>query len=303
MKRTFLGLKKRLRFLRDVENFISNIPVGIIQIFYIFSSKYILRSKFLNSLGFQIFRIRLADYLLERRQKNLISRTHHENKIKAEYLKKLKEEGVLEVKNVLPTEIFDKLHNIIESIKKDKTEYKHFVKAGAEYREVVVKTVDPELFDYLTRNFWVKELAKSYLGKKKVKMEWRIKLIRDYDGTFDNNTLWHADTFFNTLKAFIYLNDVDSSKDVYNYVLGSHVMTPAILDLHYRYSKNNLKQPWPDKTEIERLNLPKFHKSIQSNTLVLSDTRGLHRRRPKDQADRLWRSTLFCSFRSSPFTS
>ena len=256
MKNLFLIFKKRLRFLRSLERFISNIPLGVIQVFYIFSSKYILKSKFLNLIGCQTFRIKLADRLLKRRRRLLNHRNLLGQKIDLNFLSTLEADGILEVERALPMEMFVRLNNTVDQIKNDQIDYKHFVKAGAEYREVVVKESDPELYDYLTTAFWVKDLAKTYLGKTNLKLEWRIKLIRDYDGSFDNNTLWHADTFFNTLKAFIYLNDVDSSKDVYNYFVGSHIMTPDVLKLHYRYSSNALKQPWPNKCEIDAFNFP-----------------------------------------------
>ena len=301
MNEVAASFKKKLRFIRTFEAWLSNAPLAIIQVFYLFTSKYILKSYFLNNLGIQKFRIKAADSSIHRRRKAGLSNLTFKNSDVDKFLKKLDKDGIVEVQNVLPPQIFNKLTKISSDIRDDKIEYKHFVKAGAEYREVVVKNLDPALYSYLSKEFWLKDAAKSYLAKNNIKQEWRIKLIRDYDGTFDNNTLWHADTFFNTLKAFIYLNDVDEKKDVYNYMVGSHCMTPEILDLHHKYACSSNRQPWPSQQEIDDLNLQKFHKSIKANTLVLSDTRGLHRRRPKDQTDDNWRATLFCSFRSTPF--
>ena len=79
-------------------------------------------------------------------------------------------------------------------------------------------------------------------------------------------------------------------------------MTNKIKKLHYRYSYMHNKQPWPTQEEVNSLNFNEFHQDIKKNTLVLSDTRGLHRRHPKAVADDKWRATLFCSFRSTPFT-
>lgn len=297
-----LKLKKKLRFLRTLEEYISNIPLGIIQIFYTFSAKFILRSKLLNTLGIQLFRIKMADMSIESRRKSKISTTQKpEGGLKDNRVSELLQKGILEIENVLPAEKFTEVKILVQKILTDGVKHKSFVKAGAEYKEVVVKDELPELYQYLNKEFWIADVAKSYLGKNRLKMEWRIKLIRDYDGTFDNNTLWHSDIYFNTLKAFIYLNDVDKSKDVYNYIEESHLMTPSVKKLHYEYSRKLNKQPWPSDREVDELNFKLFHKSIKENTLVISDTRGLHRRHLKSERDDNWRATLFCSFRTSPY--
>ena len=148
---------------------------------------------------------------------------------------------------------------------------------------------------------WVPWL-KSYLAKRNLKQEWRIKLIRDFSGTFDNNTLWHSDTFFSTLKAFIYLNSVSKTQDVFQYMETTHIMSSEILDLHHQYASKECRQPWPSHDELSALNTTMFHDNISSNTLILADTRGIHRRHPKSINNNNWRATLFCSFRSTPFT-
>ena len=157
-----------------------------------------------------------------------------------------------------------------------------------------------EIEDHVITHF---NVVKTYLAKKRLKQEWRIKLVRDFDGTFDNNTLWHSDIFFSTLKVFIYLNSVPKEQDVFQYVETSHVMSASILDLHYRYSRNQCRQPWPSLDEVSKLGMNIFYDDIPKNTLILSDTRGIHRRHPKQFDNSDWRATLFCSFRSSPLTS
>jgi hypothetical protein len=293
-------VKQKMRPLKKIYTLFSNTPLGGIQFFYILSSKYVLKSRFLNVLGCQVFRIKVADFLLERRQR-LTCLAKPQNHVTDGYCKMLDVNGLIEVPNVLPKAVFERVVCLSKRVRDGDLQHKHFIKAGAEYREIVIKDCDPDLYAYLTNSFWLTDAVKSYLAKKSIKQEWRIKLIRDHDGSFDQNTLWHADTFFNTLKAFIYIDDVPEDKDVFNYILRSHRMSQKILKLHYKYSRAFNKQPWPSQEEIDDLGLELFHKSIQSNTLLLADTRGLHRRRPKKKANDDWRATLFCSFRSTPF--
>ena len=178
-----------------------------------------------------------------------------------DYFDCLTSSGIVRVNNVLPSSSLERAGRIVSGILEDQICYKSFVKAGAEYREVVVSDIDPILHNYLISEFWVGTLVKSYLAKRNLKQEWRIKLIRDFSGTFDN-TLWHSDTFFSTLKAFIYLNSVSKTQDVFQYMETTHIMSSEILDLHHQYASKECRQPWPSHDELSALNTTMFHDVI-----------------------------------------
>lgn len=273
--------------------------------FLFFSSKWCLQSSLLNKLGAQTFRIKLADKaLLKRRKIQIVKQEQAGVHVQRKILKasdELDQNGLIKVKSALPQEFFSQAKNLAELMKTNKINCNSFVKSGAEYRELAVRDVAPELNKFLEDNFWINNCVKSYLAKQKLPFLWRIKLVRDYDETFDKNTLFHADTYFSTLKAFIYLDRVTKEEDVYNYLLGSHVMTPEILSLHKIYATQYNDSPWPKDNELSELNFKRFLEDIEPNTLILSDTRGLHRRNPKHHRSKKWRATLFCSFRSTPF--
>jgi len=278
-------------------------PFPLTQLLYTFSSQYVLNSRFLNSLGLHRFRIRLSDRLLSIRRQHPRYILKPTEEPLPSYLDLLSCNGILRINNALPPRYFKRATDIAELVRSGQIQHKSFVKAGAEYREVVISEVDPSLYHYLSSQFWVSTVVKSYLAKRRVRQEWRIKLIRDYSGTFDNNTLWHADTFFSTLKAFIYLESVSKEQDVFQYLETSHLMSPDVLSLHQLYASEECRQPWPSDVELSSLDRPIFHEDISSNTLILADTRGLHRRHPKLTNNSNWRATLFCSFRCNPFKS
>ena len=297
-------LKSFLRLLKRIEQEFRLIPFPLLQILYVFSAQFVLNSKFLNYLGIQKFRIRLSDFSLSRRRNSLkFNFLLGSNLALSKYYSNLHTDGILRVNNALPSVYINRASSIVSNILSNQIPHKSFVKAGAEYREVVVSEADPLLYNFLVHELWVGNVVKTYLAKKRLKQEWRIKLVRDFDGTFDNNTLWHSDIFFSTLKVFIYLNSVPKEQDVFQYVETSHVMSASILDLHYRYSRNQCRQPWPSLDEVSKLGMNIFYDDIPKNTLILSDTRGIHRRHPKQFDNSDWRATLFCSFRSSPLTS
>lgn len=295
--------RRNFRFLRTLFSYLSTVNIWLVQIFFIFSSKWCLQSRFLNRLGMQVLRIRLADKIWRARREKFNNKFKTKNIPKLSHaLEELDKKGLVKVESALPDDMYRIAKRVAEDMKSGDIDFKSFVKAGAEYREVVVKDVAPELNCFLNNHFWLNDCVKSYLAKNKLGFLWRIKLVRDYDDTFDKNTLFHADTYFSTLKSFIYLDHVPKEQDVYNYLIGSHVMTQEILSLHRKYSIKLNSAPWPSDAEIGSLKYEQFLEDISPNTMVLSDTRGIHRRHPKTNPSDKWRATLFCSFRSSPFS-
>ena len=276
----------------------------LFQIFLIFSSESYLRSKTLNRYNIQKVRISLAEYaLLYRRRSLRYYCIGLSDNVIIDMHDSLSTSGLVKSENVLPAEIFDRAKSIEAGILNNEVPFKEFVKAGAEYREIVVSDYDSELSSYLCNDFWAGKIARTYLAKSRLTQQWRIKLVRDYNNDFDRNTQWHCDTFFSTLKAFIYLNDVQKEQDVFEYLKCSHLMDESMYRLHCKYARDECRQPWPTDAEISSLKFDKFSEDILANTLILADTRGLHRRHPKSFSNSGWRATLFCSYRCSPFKS
>ena len=286
-------LKSHLRTVRSRFKNYSSVKVWPIQILFTFSSRWCLQSSFLNSVGFQKFRVLSAEKIWQLRRK-LFSKGRLKLSLEsANVLRKLDSEGVVKFDNVLPHYVFERAKKLAGAIERGTIANKQFTKAGAEYREVVVAQADPELNSYLVSNFWVNDIANQFLAKTNLRPVWRIKLVRDSEGGFDQNTLFHSDTYFATLKAFIYLDKVYKEDDVLEYLIGSNLMTKEILDLHDTYARLKNDSPWPSRAEIESLQFNSFLQDIEENTLLLADTRGINRRKPKDKTSPKWRATFF----------
>lgn len=105
-------------------------------------------------------------------------------------------------------------------------------------------------------------------------------------GRPDPQKMLHSDTFHPTMKAWFFLQDVDSSQGPLSYVPGSHRLTLSRLRWEYRRSlvAAKLQDGYSEKgsfradaEDLRQLGLPEpRHFTVSANTLVIADTCGLH---------------------------
>jgi hypothetical protein len=106
----------------------------------------------------------------------------------------------------------------------------------------------------------------------------------------DPQTSVHADTFHPTVKAWLYLTDVDLDTGPLLYVPGSHRLTGARLAWETRMALAALESPSQDTrdgsfrvsdADLESMGLPRPRPlAVPANTLVVADTHGFHARGP-----------------------
>jgi hypothetical protein len=119
----------------------------------------------------------------------------------------------------------------------------------------------------------------------------------------------HSDTFHPSLKAWLFLTDVEESGRPLTYVAGSHRLTPNRLEWEKRKSIEVIRsgdrlsqrgsfRVRPD--ELAKLGLPQPTRfCVAANTLVVVDTCGFHARADSDQ--RSVRVELWAYCRRNPF--
>ncbi|MCF4167614.1 phytanoyl-CoA dioxygenase family protein [Zavarzinia compransoris] len=148
-------------------------------------------------------------------------------------------------------------------------------------------------------------------GRLRVPGQW-VQTIRSgvLPGPPDPQTNLHIDTFQPTMKAWLFLDDVDEASGPFTYVPGSHRLTRSRLAYEYRRSLG--ERDSPDRlsargslrvpvTDLPGLGLPAPRAfAVKRNTLVVADTRGLHRRgdvlrRPSDRME------IWAMARTNPF--
>ncbi len=125
----------------------------------------------------------------------------------------------------------------------------------------------------------------------------------------DPQTMFHADTFHPTAKAWLFLDDVAEDGGPLAYIPGSHRLTAARLDWERQQSLTARESP--DRMHAEgsfrisehdraALGLPApVRMTVPANTLVVADTSGFHARSASLKPSH--RVEIYATFRRSPF--
>ena len=130
-----------------------------------------------------------------------------------------------------------------------------------------------------------------------------------HDGPPDPQTSFHADTFHPSMKAWLFLTDVEERDGPFAYVPGSHRLTAA--RLAWEQAKSVTAAGSADRmssrgslriqvAELADLGLPPPRSfPVPANTLVVADTYGFHARMPASHPST--RVELWAYGRRSPF--
>ena len=150
-----------------------------------------------------------------------------------------------------------------------------------------------------------------YVGSRDAEpVVWIQSILRHAcDGPPDPQTALHADTFHPTVKAWLFLTDVEPDAGPFTYVPGSHRLTRQRRDWERRMSLSAGHSPNGDTREgsfriepeeLPALGLPEPRVfAVPANTLVVADTFGFHARGPS--AGRSLRVEIWAYGRRSPF--
>lgn len=116
----------------------------------------------------------------------------------------------------------------------------------------------------------------------------------------DGDTHLHIDTFFDTHKIWLYLDDVTASNAAFVYVPGSHRMD--LVRLRYEYMEStitNRKSRRVCDEEVRSRGLERQVFACRRNTLLLANTCGYHCRSTGEAG--AYRRSLHKEFRCNPF--
>ncbi len=273
-------------------------------LFRIFSTQKLIKSHFLNKMGLQLFRIRMASFIYGLRKNKSTS-------IITQEYEQYQRDGIVQIDDFLDESKFESLKKEARDVVNkgiwdtERTDGPNTIYI----RKISELNVDeyPTLFQ-LTKdeklNALFRAVEKRNLDIAKGEVIVQVQYLTQGKDTpnHDPETELHSDTFFNTNKAWLYLNDVASENGPFVYVRGSHK-----LDLKNRMKKefeHSLDKETKGsrrvyKDELIEAGLNEEHFTCKENTLVLANTFGYHRRaRGKDGYDRL---TIAFSARYNPF--
>ena len=149
-----------------------------------------------------------------------------------------------------------------------------------------------------------------YCGAKMRQPLYFVSCIKNgyTDAGADPQKTLHRDTFHPTMKAWLFIDDVNDENGPFNYVPGSQRLSWARLKWEYRHSVTGAELPTPyeqrgsfriTKTMLATLGLKDATAfDVPGNTLVIANTNGFHYR---GSAPRSSRMALYAYSRSNPF--
>ena len=263
----------------------------------IFSHQKCLDSVLLNILGFQSFRYTLGKtlYWLKYNFFNKKKENVDENLLSEVYQK-----GYAQKENFLEDDEFHKIKKefdiaIFESnsaVEKDSYDDNKKLHEAIEHRTFIVdetcKDKYPALYK-LKNNSYIKNLFSSLELKKNVDIFCRLERIYVINNKIhDNNRDFHYDTFHNTFKAWLFLDDVKEDNGPYHQIPYSHKFQikrfffewwRSILYALKISSVSSFRVEQGDKPKLREFYYDKSIKAIvPKNTLVCANPHGLHRR-------------------------
>lgn len=247
-----------------------------------FCDNGVLGDQRLNEKGLHVWRIRLANKLADRRRAKLAERLHPADRAQ------FAENGFILKRNFLPDDQFRALVAEIETTEAPVREMKQ---GDAITRRIALdpallkrmpateKAVNGEAFQNLVR------YVATYDAEPIVYVQ---SVFAQVDkSAVDPQTSVHADTFHPTMKAWLFLHDVEEDLGPFVYVPGSHRPTPRRLAWERRMS---VKASRLDRlsargsfrvsaADLKAMRLPPPQKfAVPANTLVVADTSGFHAR-------------------------
>ena len=268
--------------------------------FSLLTAQQIPSKKYLNSKRIQTWRIERARKLINSRRQKQKEKYASDLISFEKELNSLERDGIVIIRDFLPDNCLEEIKKYREkSIDNGFTDLKHFKLRGAEYMDGVIEKLLPATFDFLRQSHLVNILPKVYLGRNTLPQTWRLKYIRDLPEQIDENCFNHSDTFHNTLKIWIYLDDLAADEDTLKFWKRSHLPNEYIDSLRLQELLNGNGSPRLEENVMLRLGYEKFDQSIKANSIIIADTYGFHFRNYCPLKTK-WRPTIFSSLRYSP---
>jgi hypothetical protein len=233
----------------------------------------------LNSPGF----FQLRKTLHYRKYRINESLTQHKD-----ILKTLVEDGVVIIPNFcsqteidsILSELMPTLDKVVGGSYSGSNKFHRFPELGV-YRLLQADTISPAAKSFFENSF-IESIAKAYVGPE-VKSFQRMIEIKPSVGYVSSADFFHVDDWKQRFKSFLYLNDVSDEEAPFVYVKKSHRggswRTSLERDIELKGNKGSLGSffPWQAEEIFKEYGLEPKACTGKAGTLILTDTRGLHR--------------------------
>lgn len=263
-------------------------PLWLAQVFTqekFFARNPILGNRWLNERGLHTARVAAACRLADTRRRRLARLIPDDDR------RQLDRDGFVVKRDFLPSEIFTAL---VSQIRELRAPAREMVEGDTVTRHIAL---DPAVLQRAPAARHLLGLPQyrnliSYAGSSAAMPMVYVQTILSgvHDGAPDPQTDLHTDTFHPTVKAWLFLTDVEPDAMPFVYVPGSHRLTPQRLEWERRMSiaasSRNPQSPHKlvravSPAMLGELGLPPPRAiSVPANTLVVADTFGFHARGP-----------------------
>ncbi len=151
---------------------------------------------------------------------------------------------------------------------------------GADHRLFAFNRVNAEASAFFAHR-WIHEVGQQYAECDLVNLFTLAGRISATEGNRGSGGGWHRDSFARQFKAIVYLSDVDIDHGPFEFVAGTTQLKSV---LGYLWRGLDFRQTRIDETTAERLiaRKPETRRTVtaKAGSLVLADTRGIHRGMP-----------------------
>jgi hypothetical protein len=269
-----------------------------------FTDNPLIGSRWLNARGLHLWRLRTAGRLAERRRRRLAALVSPEDRAAFD------RDGYLMKPNFLPEPQFTAL---IEQVRRFRGTAREQVQGDAVTRrfacDVAALAAMPALAELLGDRRWRGLIG--YVGSFDAEPMVYVQTVLSHaaSGSADPQEALHSDTFHATVKAWLYLTDVEPGSACFTYVPGSHRLTKRRLAWERAqslvwvssgaaYSREGSLRITPAELRALRLPAPR-ELAVPANTLIVADTHGFHARGPSSKPVR--RVEIWAYGRRNPF--
>lgn len=278
-----------------------------------FADNPLIGSRRLNRLGLHRLRLRAAAGMTAWRRRRLA------NGVSAADREDFAQRGFVRWDGVLPPDAFERLRSgLLERV----WPCREMIQGNVVTRRIVVDPemlrLVPDLAALIASPRWRGLLR--YVAATRAEPHYYIQTILTYrgeaeddphraDADGDPQNAIHADTFHSTMKAWLFLTDVELEDGPLSYVTGSHQLTEARLEWEQQCAlrapegldplsaRGSLRIAVP---ELDGLGLePPLPFDVPANTLIVADTLGFHARSPAARPS--VRVELWAYVRRNPF--
>ena len=268
-----------------------------------FADNPVIGSERLNRRGLHVARLKLAHRMAWARRRRLASR------VPAEWRERFDRDGFVVIPGFLSEADFARMrdHLLDRAFKSREQQQGDTVTRRVPIGPRLVQQCS-ELRRLLRDSRWKSLLA--YVASTRSEPLYYVQSIFTdaLDAPADPQLQLHADTFHPSMKAWLFLTDVEPDKAPLTYVAGSHRLTPQRLSWERAKSVNireadRLSQRGSFRVspeELPGLSLPQPTAfAVPANTLVAIDTSGFHARGPS--VGPTVRAEIWAYCRRSPF--